>query len=175
MNTKDIISLCIVVATAGTAVTVTLSADNPALPLSSQAHDATRVDTVTTSSLPSSLRAILEQPPPVLRATSNPSAHDVSAHRTHPRDASTPRTSTSSAQRAHAARARQSHAARARPARPTRVARPQTAPALVVNRPPAPAAPRVADRIAPQPPPPTVPHRTTPPRPPRTTSFDDSG
>jgi hypothetical protein len=173
MNTKDIISLCLVVTTAATAVTVTLSADDPAQPLSSPTHNATRLDADAKTALPSSLRTILKQPPPVLSTTWSPSELGASTRRGHPHDVRALRTSTSGTRRAHGAHVRQTNTAR--PARSTRVPRPHTAPP-VLNRPPAPPAPRVTHRVAPQPPPPSVAHRTaTPPPPPPSMSFDDSG
>jgi hypothetical protein len=184
MNPKDVISLCMVVATAGTAVTVALSADDPAPPLSSHAHNVARPDTVTTSDLPSSLRAILNQRASVLSPTSSsPSEHDEDRQA---RDARARRTNASGTRPARPARARRTDTAHARPARTTRSPRRRITPPRALTRPPAPPAPHVGQRVAPQPPPvstrrttppppPTSTHRTTRPPPPPTTWFDDSG
>jgi hypothetical protein len=176
MSAKDVISLVVVVAVAGTATTVALSADDPALPLSSRAHDAKRPDAATTSELPSSLRAVLGQRPSLVGTSSSPVERLATADRGHARDVRALRTDTSDTRRAHAAPARQAKTARARPTRPTRVPRRHTTPSpLVLNRQNAPAPPHAPHRTSPPPQSPTEVDRTAPPPPPPSTSFDDSG
>jgi hypothetical protein len=173
MSIKDTISLCIVVAVAGTATTVTLSADDPARPLSSQTHVAKRPDTATASELPSSLRAILGRRPSVIGTSVNPVERVVNADRRHARDVRALRTDTSDTRHAPAAPARETKAARARHARPTRVPRRRTTPSPPVLNRQTPPPPHAAHRISP--PPRARADRTVPPPPPPSTSFDDSG
>ncbi|MGI9096969.1 MAG: hypothetical protein ACR2H2_00455 [Solirubrobacteraceae bacterium] len=81
MSRKDAVSLCIVVVAIGMAVAVPIVADDPAEPAPAQVGNATRVDTVTGSALPSSVTTVPEPAPPAASAAPSVTERRAKARR----------------------------------------------------------------------------------------------